>query len=393
LTLLVVCSIYITMIYGKNNNSATATIDQLPKHVRIRLQLKSQIKTGQLSEGQHFYTEKQICKKFGVGNSTAKRILNDLREEGIVERRRGAGTFLSKDALLRITTKRKIIGVLLYDEFNPLVPGMVEIIDGIRETIKERKYDIKILISTTGEVIRIVKDARLDGLVVGYQELPEEDIQELVEICPALVALNRSVDMENVHTVSGNHLLSMLLIGEHLNSLGHKRVAFFHGPLSYRFTHEYLRGYQLICDRFDFEAADGFLVETGTTVTTTSNYDTKPAPEKLDAAFQLLKRNDRPTAIIVPTYHWVDAIATIAQKMSLRIPDDLSVVLLANTTVDGVRSEDMERITHIRENNREFGRCTGKVLLDLMDGNGFVRKNTFVKSELVPGQTTGPAPR
>ena len=72
-------------------------------------ELREAIRSGAYGDGA-FLSEAQVMRKFGVGRQTAVRILNELAKDGLIVRRRGAGTFLSR--LGRRTTGR--IGLIIH---------------------------------------------------------------------------------------------------------------------------------------------------------------------------------------------------------------------------------------------------------------------------------------
>ena len=80
---------------AKTSPAKTAEVfaqSPLPLYHRIYVLLRDQITSGAYGAGELLPTEHEISADFGVSRVTAKRALDHLAEEGLVERRRGRGT-------------------------------------------------------------------------------------------------------------------------------------------------------------------------------------------------------------------------------------------------------------------------------------------------------------
>lgn len=70
--------------------SATA----VPKHARVFAALQSEIVEGQWRPGQRLPSEAELVDRFDVSRITIGRAMRDLQVAGLIERRRGSGTFV-----------------------------------------------------------------------------------------------------------------------------------------------------------------------------------------------------------------------------------------------------------------------------------------------------------
>ena len=64
------------------------------KHRAVYLYLKTRIMSGEFPVGDQLPTEQELAKHFAVSRPTAARALNDLENDGFIERRAGAGSFV-----------------------------------------------------------------------------------------------------------------------------------------------------------------------------------------------------------------------------------------------------------------------------------------------------------
>jgi len=69
--------------------------NEQPTYKRIQNVIRRRIETGQLKPGDVVDSERELAKLHKVSLMTARHALADLAREGIVERRRGAGTFVA----------------------------------------------------------------------------------------------------------------------------------------------------------------------------------------------------------------------------------------------------------------------------------------------------------
>lgn len=60
-----------------------------PKYLEIKNELKQQIITGKFHNGDRFYSESEIRKKYNVSSITAIRALKELVQEGYIVRYQG----------------------------------------------------------------------------------------------------------------------------------------------------------------------------------------------------------------------------------------------------------------------------------------------------------------
>lgn len=70
-----------------------------PIYHQLNSHLRQFLTSGECPIGGKFLTERQICEKFGVSRATANKALSNLVAEGLLEFRKGVGTFVRARAL------------------------------------------------------------------------------------------------------------------------------------------------------------------------------------------------------------------------------------------------------------------------------------------------------
>ncbi|WP_158607845.1 GntR family transcriptional regulator [Nocardia panacis] len=71
----------------------------LPKYLRIAHDIRDRIERGELVVGDEVDSERVLAARWRVARPTAAKALNTLRRQGIVESRRGSGTYVADRAL------------------------------------------------------------------------------------------------------------------------------------------------------------------------------------------------------------------------------------------------------------------------------------------------------
>ncbi len=70
-----------------------------PIYHQLNSHLRQLIASGECAVGGKFLTERQVCERFGVSRATANKALSNLVAEGLLEFRKGVGTFVRARAL------------------------------------------------------------------------------------------------------------------------------------------------------------------------------------------------------------------------------------------------------------------------------------------------------
>lgn len=70
----------------------------LPMYHQVKNNLIKLIQNGDFKVGDKIYSEREICQIYSVSGITAKRVLNEMAQEGYITRHPGRGSFVTKTA-------------------------------------------------------------------------------------------------------------------------------------------------------------------------------------------------------------------------------------------------------------------------------------------------------
>ena len=82
-----------TSMSSNTTNLANALVKK-PIYQQMNQLLRSLIDSGEFHVGDQFPTEREICERFEVSRATANKALSNLVSEGLLEFRKGVGTFV-----------------------------------------------------------------------------------------------------------------------------------------------------------------------------------------------------------------------------------------------------------------------------------------------------------
>ncbi|WP_158893527.1 GntR family transcriptional regulator [Amycolatopsis anabasis] len=127
-----------------------------PLYQRIRQDLESRIRSGELPPGSRLPTEAELRDQHGIGRATAQRVLHELAQAGLVERHRRRGTFVTdgvrQENLLRfvnpniagpeIPGRHEVHSAAVVPAANarPVLPGVPD--DTAVVQLVRRKFDV-----------------------------------------------------------------------------------------------------------------------------------------------------------------------------------------------------------------------------------------------------------
>ena len=149
-----------------------------PAYKRIQSAIRQRIDSGELKPGDVVDSERELARIHGVSLMTARHALADLAQEGIVERRHGAGTFVAPpqihfNKLLSYTEQMASLGLTTHSRI-------------IYSVIVTREHEIaaRLGLSPTCRLIRIerVRSAGDEPVALEICYLSAEEFQAVMEI-------------------------------------------------------------------------------------------------------------------------------------------------------------------------------------------------------------------
>jgi len=196
-------------------------------------EIKGIIKNDILNGKIYLLSESKIIHKFKVSSTTARRVLNELRDEGFIERKVGKGSII----ILPSEKKLKELGIIFFNIYDPNQPFISEIIKGIEENSKFKNYHLHIYTTRESAISKnqsfslyyILTRRKIDGLFI-LSPISKDDIIFLKkERIPFVVIGNIYSDLK-VTTITFDYERGIKNVGKILFRYGYKKIALVTGP-------------------------------------------------------------------------------------------------------------------------------------------------------------------
>lgn len=332
-------------------------------------------------------SQKDLAKKLGVSIATVSRALRNCPEIG--KEMQDKVKNLAKELNYRPnpfaqSLRReapKIIGVV--------VPNLVThyyaaVLDGIEDEARRKGYSVISANShedfeTEARVIDNFVGLHVEGIIAGLAQSTTDysHFEEIADMRIPLVFFGRTCLTDRFSSVTANGDEAAQQATQHLIDTGSRRIAFIGGPnhldMVRRRKHGYLealRGSKIaidrnmvVCDKIDYDIA-------------------------LQSAIELLKRPDRPDAILAFNDIITFAAFTAIKQLGLRIPEDVALI---GFTDDLHAAYVTPRMSAIEDRSHKMGVTACRLLLRNIAGDKTIYHEK-VPQKLVIRETSAQKP-
>jgi LacI family transcriptional regulator len=331
---------------------------------------------------------KDIAKRAGVSVMTVSKALHDWPDVGATTKTRikllaqQLGYVPDSTAQGLRSRRTKLFGVVIPSLTSPIYSPIVL-------SIEERSYEMgyDILVAQTLDIpereeacLRRFLSRRVDGLFLApaYRIATEARVyQDLQARKIPTVLLDHAAPFCNQFiSVETDDLPGSYAATHHLLKLGHKRIAFFTGPLATPWAQERLEGYRRALREANIEVDDKLIFEAGRSI-----------EDGGKAALQMINESADATAVQTVNDSVAIGCADALLKQGLRIPEDISVAGFGNILL----SEHFRvPLTTVNQPKLRLGAAAVETMQQLLLGKRPETKR--LPGELVVRPSTGIAP-
>lgn len=315
-----------------------------------------------------------VAKRAGVSKSSVSRVLNgnfEYMSAGMREKIEKAIEELNyKPNSVAQSLKKKetrIIGLVLAD----LNAFWSEAMKGVQEECSRHGYGLMISVSSWDvekdlENIHMMKSKQVDGLIVSViGQQPAYEMLKSLNI--PFVFADSSIDDFEADKVMSDSVAGAKQAMEYLIGLGHRRIATMLFPLENAVRRDRLDGYKQA------------LLEHGIPVDESLIKICKAGKgTNVDAAVELMKMPDRPSAIFTTNMHLTLDALKAARIAGLSIPNDISIVGYDDSEWAPLLDPPL---TTVAVSAQQIGREAAGLLIQKMQGKS---KGKQRKLEILP---------
>ncbi|SHK33565.1 LacI family DNA-binding transcriptional regulator [Tepidibacter formicigenes] len=310
-------------------------------------------------------TIKDIARKAGVSRTTVSRVLNDsgyVKDETrqkVLKVIKELNYTPSAIARSLSTNKTNTIGVIVPEINNPFFG---EIIKGVSQVADE--HDLNIILCNTDDnrekelkALKLLKEQRIQGIIItptyAEDQFNSEYLSTLENLGIPVILLDGHVKYTDFSGIFIDHVKGAYDATKALIEAGHKKIAIINGRKNYKITIDRLKGYKKALDEYNIAIKDKYI--------SYGDFEYKSAYK---ATKQILKMDDRPTAVFVTSNMMILGSIRAFYEENINIPQDMAII--GFDKIDAINIIGMN-ISFVIGPSIEMGKAGMKMLIDNLD--------------------------
>jgi DNA-binding LacI/PurR family transcriptional regulator len=371
-------------------------MEMRPQYKHIYDYLLEEISSGRLVAGARIPSEKELCRTFKVSRITSKRALELLTEQGYISRHPGKGSFVSGN--FRKNKASPLIACIIPD-FSDVFG--TKLIYGIEETCTALGYHL-ILKRTRHQAI--MEEQAINSFLTlapeGCLILPingefyNAEILKLILNKHAIVFVDRKMRGLAAPTVSTDNQRAAELGIEYLLKLGHRKIAFYSGPLKDTSTIEdRSQGFINALAQFGVSYDSDYINQNLTSIWTYPFYAPEQVSEQVVIENNIsivrshLTAHPEISAAFTAEYNMALIVKAVAEALGRQIPKDFSILSFdAPPSIVGPAP-----IAYLQQNEYTIGKYAVETLHRIISGEDPASiEDILVPAKLISGISVNP---
>ena len=363
-----------------------------PKHIHVQIaeDLRNKIRDGFYKTNERLPPEIVLAESLGVSRGTIRQALQNLVEEGLLERIPGKGTFVTTPAaaIAGRLHRSRLVGMVVPSLRDKLSTDMI---GGAEAALRQRGYSLVFChsehsVDIEKEQIQQLITQNVRGIILFPIASPEEAemVHHLVSLGIAIVSIDRHIPGCFTPTVMSENYQGAYLATKHLLDLGHQRVACISNLTPATSVSERIRGYeQAMRDANLLPYAPIPLLGKSTL-----EADSTPpvlSAEELKFVEHMLGVQKRPTGIFCINDFIAIGVMRYFLSKGVRIPEDIAIVGFDDSPFASFAPVPL---TTVAQFGAEIGRQAAEVLFAMLSGKPFAEETILLPTRLVVRSST-----
>lgn len=198
------------------------------KYIRLANILRSMIEENPAG-GFKLPTEAELCKKYNISRTTARKALSMLEEEQLIKKRQGSGSYV---AGFSARSGQNTVAVLVSSDSEYIYPSLLT---DIRSTLADHGFSMKVCVTDnrlSGEreylkdfVKQPVLGILAEGCMTALPSVNKDCYEKLQEIgIPTLFFHGSCPNLQNFPSIIEDDFGGGYYLGKYLVSLGHRKI-------------------------------------------------------------------------------------------------------------------------------------------------------------------------
>lgn len=356
------------------------------------------IQSGAFSFDHPICTESKLMEKYSISRITARRAMTELENKGILYRKRGVGSFVSRDIYQKEAQPQAVNSLFAFIyPFNISRTGLTAGYQAANHLLTSQGCYASIYITEDDPPSRgrTILNQLATMHVSGVAYYPKSSdihinvLNQLVFSGKPVVIMDIPSNCPYISSVTSDNLGGSMQLVEHLCSLGHKRIAYLAGvgPEERRTVCDRVAGYVLGHEKAGLPLHSELIITDMVESLRQGSTAGDPGPlgEKVKA---LMKQGV--TAIMAEHDELAFQILMVCKDLNISVPRDLSVCGFDDSEWAHMLPG---AITTVRQDQERIGKHVAELLLERVGGAVKPAQNIVVPTKLMVGNTTGECPK
>ena len=360
----------------------------LPLHVQLLDELRHKIVTGELKPHDMLPSELELTETLNISRATLQHAWRSAREEGLIYRIAGKGTFVAERA--KPSTGLSAVAFIIPEYRDTFAMNLMT---GAEQVLRKQGYHM--LFASTDRSLdeenRLLADfarQRVRGVILVPVHGPLKDrVLASGKLDLPVVLMDRPINGVVLPCVSSDNYAGGLQAVNHLIELGHQRILFVARPhMDLWSVSERYRAYQDALRLHGLQVEPPLLIGRSVEM---SSYEAYAAADRSEIAplIDRLKSPNPPTAIFAVNDWMAVRVQRAIAEAGLRNPQDVSVIGFDDLDIAQYQTPPL---TTIAQNARLMGSEAAQRLITLMEGGTIEEVLTLLPTTLVERGSTAP---
>ena len=325
--------------------------------------IREQIEAEELQPGERIESEYQLCDRFGVSRQTVRHAIAVLEKEGMIEKRRGSGTYIKESGIIGVRRKKTMqIAVMTTFVQEYIFSGIIQ---EIENKMSRAGYGIQISITNNSVdkerfILKSILDKkRVDGIIAEPTKsgLPNPNLdlyRQIMEQGIPVIFINSYYPELKAPHVSLDDKIAGKMATKYLIQCGHREIAAIFKADDGQ-GHRRYAGYIEALMEADIRIEDKRIVWIDTE-------DVRNRNMREESSW-ILRRIQGCTACVCYNDEVASNLAATCLEQKIKVPDKMSII--------GIDDSDLANycevpLASVKNPIRELAKKAAEEILDLM---------------------------
>lgn len=341
----------------------------IPKYQVVYEELKNEISNGRLALGERMPSELQLMEQYGYSRQTVRKALEELANDGFIQKVRGSGSFVRRSAAEVGNYSKTVMFIALFAEHY----YFSQYIGGVEKVLKEKGYVLNVRISNNNpeEEANCLTDAMEKGYA-GILLIPAQSgymysnlymYRKIKELMIPCITLGGWLAYSGLHCVAVDDFEGGKKAVEYLINKGHREIACIMNNADYSGCMRYA-GYLAALKEAGIKEDKNKVMW----------YQYETSGSFLENEEALIAGVSSATAVFCFNDELALGVIGILQKSGIDVPGDVSVIGYDDSYMCMFGPM---KLTSVKQNPQEIGEKAAENLLQLIANPAFEASHTF----------------